>query len=100
MIIYNVTLSVDPAIADEWVIWMKQEHIPDLINTSLFTDAKLCHLLDQDESTGITYVAQYFCGSVDDYKQYIERHADGMRKKVLERYGDKVIAFRTLMETI
>lgn len=100
MIIYNVTIKVDKEIAGEWVHWMQQEHIPDLMKTGLFTGSRLCHLLEQDESDGITYSVQYTCSSMEDYDTYIKAHADGMRARGKDRFGSRFVAFRTVMEII
>jgi len=98
MIIYNVTIKIESVLANEWVNWMKQEHIPDLMNTGLFVDYKLCRLLEQDESDGITYAVQYYCKDMDDYQTYISLHAPQMREKGFERFGNRFIAFRTVMQ--
>lgn len=99
MIIYNVTIKVDQEIATEWVTWMKEEHIPELMNTGLFTDSRLCRLLEQDETEGITYIAQYFCDGMEQYNTYISEYARKMRDKGFTRFGNRFIAFRTIMET-
>jgi hypothetical protein len=98
MIIYNVTIKVENQIANEWLDWMKQEHIPELMKTGLFTDARLCRLLEQDETEGITYIAQYFCKDIEAYSSYISDHAERMRDKSFARFGNRFIAFRTLMQ--
>jgi hypothetical protein len=98
MIIYNVTVKVDKGVAKEWVAWMKKEHIPDLMKTGLFIDYRLCRILEQDESEGITYTAQYFCDNLEHYNTYINEHAQKMRDKGLSRFGSKFVAFRTVME--
>lgn len=36
-IIYNVTTQADHSIAGQWLQWMKEEHIPDIIATGCFT---------------------------------------------------------------
>lgn len=100
MIIYNVTVKVSPARAEEWVLWMKEEHIPELLATGLFVESRLSRLLEQDESEGITYSAQYFCRNLNDYRSYIEQFAPLMREKGLKRFGDQMIAFRSVMEEI
>lgn len=100
MIIYNVTLKVEADIADEWVQWMKTEHMPDLLATGLFVECQLCQLLDQDEADGITYSAQYKCKGMDEYNNYIDNHAQGMRDKAFSRFGGKFIAFRSVMEVL
>ena len=33
MIIYNVTSNIDESIHDEWLNWMRQEHIPQVLGT-------------------------------------------------------------------
>jgi len=100
MIIYNVTVKTEPAIAGEWVAWMQDEHIPDLMRTGLFTGYRLCRLLEHDEQEGVTFSAQYFCESIDQYNTYIREHAGEMREKGLARFGSGFIAFRTVMEVI
>ncbi|MCB0698211.1 MAG: DUF4286 family protein [Chitinophagales bacterium] len=100
MIIYNVTIKVNKDAADEWVRWMNDEHMPELMETGLFTDSKLFRLLDMDESDGITYAAQYHCATMDEYNKYISDHAATMREKGLNRFKDKFVAFRTVMEKV
>src|SRR4051812_43707164 len=65
MIIYNVTVKVAHPIAAEWLRWMKDEHMPDILATGLFIESRLCRLLEQDETDGITYSAQYMCDSLE-----------------------------------
>jgi len=100
MVLYNVTIKVEKDIVAEWVSWMKDEHIPDLMSTGLFIDAKLFRLLDVDEHDGITYAAQYFCNSMTEYERYIDEHAQTMRNRGIERFPDKFVAFRTIMEKV
>lgn len=100
MIIYNVTLKVQPEIVAEWLRWMKEEHMPELKRTGLFTDYRLCRLMEQDDSEGPTFCVQYFADSMEDYREYISHHAATMRDKGLKKFADKFIAFRTVMETI
>lgn len=99
MIIYNVTVKVNNDIAADWVKWMKEEHMPELLDTGLFSDCRLCRLLEQDEEEGVTYIAQYFCDNIQQYNTYIAGHAQTMRDKGFRRFGNGFIAFRTLMET-
>lgn len=100
MFIYNVTNKVSHDIETEWLIWMRETHIPELISTGLFSDFRILRLLDTDESDGITYAIQYFCQTRSSYNTYIDDFASAMRGKTYEKWGDRVFAFRTLMEVI
>ncbi len=97
MIIYNVTVKLEKDIVEEWLQWMKQEHIPELMKTGLFVDSRLCRLLEHDDDDTKTYIAQYFLDSMEHYNTYISEHAPRMREKGLQRFGSKFIAFRTVM---
>jgi hypothetical protein len=100
MVLYNVTVKVEKDSAEAWVRWMKEEHMPELMQTGLFADSRLYQLLDIDEEDGLTYAAQYFCNSMEDYNRYIAEHAPAMREKGLQRFKEKFIAFRTLMQAV
>lgn len=100
MIIYNVTVKPEAVIAEDWVRWMRDEHMPELLATGLFTGYRLSHLLEQDESDGPTYTAQYFCATAEAYETYIRDWAPVMREKGLARFGGQFTAFRSVMESI
>ncbi len=100
MIIYNVTVKIDLEVHDDWIHWMKTTHVPDVINTGLFSECKICRLLSVDESDGITYAFQYFCKDMASLEKYQQAHATKLQKDHTERYKDKFVAFRTLMEVL
>jgi hypothetical protein len=100
MLIYNVTVKVDWSIHDEWVKWMLKEHLPEMVNTGCFTHSKLLRLLETNEDDGPTYAAQYFAKSRADYDRYITDHSAAIRSKYTEKWGNRVIAFRTLMQVV
>lgn len=97
-IIYNVTIKVEHSIAADWRRWMLKEHIPMLMETKCFVDAKLFRLLDQDDTDGPTFCAQYFCATREKYDNYIENFADKMRAETQKLWAGKFVAFRSLME--
>ncbi len=100
MIVYNITIKIDPAIQEEWLQWQQEEHIPDIMSTGMFIEYKMFRLLEQDESEGMTYVIQYFASSAENYACYIRDHAPLLRIKAIQRWGDRFIAFRTVMELV
>ena len=100
MIIYNVTVKIQDAVKAEWLSWLKEEHIPDVINTGCFSRATILQLLEIDNSDGPTYAIQYVADSKALYNQYIEIFAGIMRQKSFDRWGDKFIAFRSVMQVV
>ncbi len=100
MIIYNVTIKVTPEIANTYLQWLQDEHLPDMMRTGLFSTYRLCRLLEPPDPEGTTYVVQYHCDSMECYQSYIAEHSQDMRQKGLDKFGNKMVAFRTIMELI
>jgi hypothetical protein len=100
MILYNVTSKVEWSIHEEWLLWMKEEHIPEVIATGCFTHSKFLRLIEVDETDGPTYAVQYFAESKANYNRYIENYSTQMRKKVFDKWGTKSMAFRTVMQVV
>ncbi|MEL6922957.1 MAG: DUF4286 family protein [Bacteroidota bacterium] len=100
MIVYNITSKIDHSVIDDWLQWMQDEHIPDVMATGLFSEPRLCRVIGMDESEGLTYAMQFSCDSLSVMHRYEVNFAKALRKKTQQRYGEKVLSFRTLMEVV
>ena len=100
MFIYNITIKVQESIKNDWLRWLKEEHIPEVIGTGSFTHAVILRLMEVDDSEGPTYAIQYHAQSKALYNNYIENHATAMRQKSFDKWGDKFIAFRSVMQVV
>jgi len=100
MILYNVTVKVVNTVHDDWLVWMRDIHIPDVINTGLFTEYKMSKVLGEVEDGWTTYAIQYLSPSMEAFQKYQTDHAKALQADHTERYKNKYVAFRTLMEVI
>ena len=99
MIVYNVTVNIDESIVDDWLTWMQEIHIPEVMNTGIFLKSQINRVITQDD-TGSTFAIAYTCHSMKDLHQYQINFATELQQQHVARYGDKAVAFRTLMEVI
>lgn len=100
MLLYNVTVKIDLEIHDEWIRWMREKHIPDVMHTGMFSSYRICRLLEQDESDGITYAVQYFCENLDRYWAYQEKYAPALQAEHAKTFVNRFVAFRTLLKIL
>ena len=100
MIIYNVTVNIEEAYHDDWLRWMKEVHIPDVMRTGKFTGNQILRIIGDEDSGGKTYSIQYTCKNMSDFLEYEHEHAQALRAEHTARYKDKFVAFRTLLETV
>lgn len=98
-IIYNVTVNVDESIHDEWLNWIKI-HIPQVLATGCFLEARFTRVLTDEQIEGITYSIQYKAKNRQSLQEYYDKHADRLRQDGRIKFADKSIAFRTELEVI
>ena len=97
MIVYNVTYKVLWSIHADWLPWLRDEHIPAHMASRLFGEHRLFRLLQQDEDEGPTYVVQLYAETLEDYEEFLIAFAEGLQEAARDKWGDRYIAFRTLM---
>ena len=99
MYIYNVTINIDESVHDQWLDWMRKEHIPDMLATGKFTTALMSKVMVEEEMGGITYSVQYRTQSKALLQQYYEQDASRLRAQT-DRFKGKFVAFRTELEIV
>ncbi len=100
MIIYNITTKVHNSISTEWLLWLKEVHVKEVMESECFTEYKIVKLLEIDEVEGPTFAVQFFADSKALYNRYIEKFAGEMRNRSFEKWGDKFISIRSVMQIV
>lgn len=100
MYIYNVTTNVEASVHDEWLKWMKETHIPDILATGKFSSAKMCKVLVSEEMGGTTYSVQFTVVDKNTLEKYYMTDAPKLRDDALKRFPGKIVSFRTELEII
>lgn len=99
MILYNVTINIDKEVEEEWLLWMKNIHIPNVMKTAMFLENKI-YRIKADEPEGTSYSIQYFAKSMKEMDQYQNEFANDMQTELMGRYGKHLVSFQTLLESV
>lgn len=99
MILYNVTVNIDLEVEQEWLRWMKEVHVPEVMSTGLFVSSRIYKVLADDDG-GTTYAIQYSCATMEQYERYRDEHAARLQAETQRNYGGRFVAFRTLLEVV
>ena len=100
MLIYNVTSLVEFPIEKEWLIWMKEKHLPNMLATKKFKTAKIFKVLNDQDQGGVSYAIQFHCKNQQLLKEYLINDAQLLRKDEIEKFGDRIVLFRTELQLI
>lgn len=99
MFIYNVTVNISDEVHQEWVKWMREIHIPDVMKTGCFIDSQMVKVL-YVEDQGHTYSMQYKFLEMPDIERYQKDFAPQLQAEHSSKFKDKYAAFRTILQII
>jgi hypothetical protein len=99
MNIYSVTIAIQAGIELEWVQWMNQVHVPDVLKTGCFLECRMHKVIGSDGDEP-TYVMQYSCRSLEDYHRYRDSFAPARQKDHTDRFSGRFRGSRQLLEEV
>lgn len=99
MIVYEVTLEVERAIADEYLDWLGP-HVAQILALPGFVDARRYERSDVDDAAHRTFVVAYRLRDQAALDAYFAEHAAALRADGLRRFGQRFSASRRVLREI
>lgn len=100
MYIYNVTVSVNAKVEEDWLKWMNDTHIPDVLNTGYFAGHEMFRVMLNKNDDSVTYSIQYRFSEMKDLQLYQANAAAALQAQHAERFKDECQAFRTVLQKV
>ncbi|MBE7171165.1 MAG: DUF4286 family protein [Williamsia sp.] len=100
MIIYNITCKVDWSVHEEWLAWVQQKYMPDMLSIDLFYHGQLVRLLETDETDGPTYALQFYTHSLENYQHFMTGAGTALLRRQLDHWNNAVVSFGTVMQQV
>lgn len=98
MIVYEVRVSVEAAIAADYRAWL-DGHIREILAIPGFAEAEL--LREEDDDGGrVVWTIRYHLDSRDALETYLRDHAPRLRADGQARFGNRFSATRRVLELI
>ncbi|MGD1005746.1 MAG: DUF4286 family protein [Ignavibacteriaceae bacterium] len=101
MIIYIITTTVKNELEQEWLQWVKEKRIPEILNTGFFKNHQIYKVkLPTNLEGEVTYIVQYECESMDKYTAYAEKDYKKLQAEYPSKFIGKVTTARIVMENM
>lgn len=102
MVLYNVTVKINTAMQADWLEWMQETHIPEVLGTGCFKENRISRLVlpADPDNDGETYSLQYLCPDMETLQRYQKDFAPALQQAHTARYEGHFVAFRTVMEVV
>lgn len=101
MVIYSVSVRIKKEVEEEWLQWMKENHIPAVLSTKYFKNCEMYKvLIPEVEESVAMYKMKYFSDSFENYLEYQKNDASKLQAAHNDKYQGKFTASREVMEKI
>ena len=98
--LYIVHIRIDRPIADDWERWMRDVHVPDVVETGCFATAVMARDESSDDDQRVGFRIIYRAHSDQAYERYVAEHADRLQREHTERYRGRFDASRDLLDVV
>ena len=99
MLIYNTTFQVDDAVRDNFLIWIKENYIPEVQKHGTLKVPRICRVLSHRDD-GSCYSLQWEVESSGILHRWHTEQGLRLNEEIVKIFADKVIGFPTLMEVV
>lgn len=98
MFVYRVDITIDAGIKTEWEQWMKNIHIPDVLNCDVFTKHQF--FIGFVENDKISYTILYYCTSMDTLNRYLNSIAPALQREHSDKFEGHFTAKRAILRDL
>ena len=100
MLIYNTTYVVSDRQYGPWIKWLREEHIPYMLNCG-FSNPLTAKILNADsEQEGTSFAVQFQIPDFHLLKLWDDENAETLLNELAGRFGAEVLSFSTVMEIL
>lgn len=100
MITYSVFIYLKKVAESDWLNFIKQKHIEEVMNTGCFIEYKFQKQIESDNEDEVNFRIDYYLKNMDKMNEYIEIHSTALKQDVLDRFGGYFRAERRIYEHI
>mgnify|MGYP000147075953 CR=1 FL=1 len=97
---YTVTINIDHEVESHWFDWMRNQHIPDVLATKLFSECIILKAIEPEEEGKSTYSFLYMCESDEELNLYLAEHATRLRDEHTALFKGRFTASRSISEVL
>lgn len=99
MMVYEVNLKVDAAIAGEYGKWLKK-HIDEMLTFDGFLSCDWYSIEDENIEDKVLWTIHYHVGSFENLENYFDNHAEKMRSEAMSLFKNRFSATRRILRNI
>ncbi len=97
MIIYKVIIKIEKKIEKEWLNWIREVHIPEIMDLNIFYKSRLFNIIKNKEKEFSSFCIEYYCHSEKEYNKYKKKYSKNLQIKHIEKFKGKFKGKRLIL---
>ncbi|EGJ71513.1 hypothetical protein Bcop_1314 [Bacteroides coprosuis DSM 18011] len=100
MLIYNTTYHVEEEVESNFLIWIKESFIPEVLKQDILKNPRICKILSHSEPGHSNFALQWEVDSPKALHQHQMQYGTFAQDEVNKIFKEKVLSFDTLMRVV
>ena len=100
MIIFNTTYLVSDEALNAWLQWVREEHIPFMLQFKPFSHPQVAKVITSEEQDGSSFSVQFHVPDMETLELWKEKYGFAFQENCARKFGTGAICFSTLLEIV
>ena len=100
MLIFNTTYLVSDKVHGTWLKWIREQHIPFMLDSTYFTQPQVARVITSDKQDGTSFSVQFRVNDMRTLKQWNQEYSAVFQENCSKQFGTEVIFFTTILELV
>ena len=100
MLIFNTTYLVSDKVHGAWLKWVREQHIPFMLESSYFSQPLVARVITSAEQDGTSFSVQFHVQDMHTLKLWNKEYSLLFQEKCSQQFGTEVIFFTTVLEVV
>ena len=100
MLIFNTTFVVTDRLYGPWLKWVKEEHIPFMLSSDMFSKPQVAKVYTQENQDGTSYSIQFHVADLLTLENWHIAHAKKFEQNFANKFGTEIVFFATILEIL
>lgn len=100
MLIFNTTYLVSDKARATWLVWVREEHIPFMLNSTYFKHPQVARIITSAEQEGTSFSVQFHVNDMGTLKRWNQEFSAIFKENCSQQFGTEVIFFTTVLDIV
>ena len=100
MLIFNTTYLVSDKAHGPWLKWIREQHIPFMLDSTYFSFPQVARIITSAEQEGTSFSVQFRVNDMRTLKQWNQEFSAIFKENCAREFSSEVVFFTTVMELV